>query len=257
MLDRVRSISTVPFKQIQDTEVSSFARSVLNVLEHVEYRYCESGEDLEAIYRLRYESYLKAGMLKPNAARSVTDSFDDLPNSYRFGVYFEGRLVSTLRLHAVSAMHPLSPSTEVFGDVLMPRIAAGETFVDPSRFAADLEFSSALKVLPYVTLRLAMVASRYFKPTACLTAIKEEHSAFYKRVFAAEAVVEARTYPGLTVPVYLYQSRTPDAVEQAERRFPFFRSTAFEQRLLFMRPKRGEPAPLTVLPTAKYSLAAA
>jgi hypothetical protein len=230
---------------------------VLNVLDHVEYRYCDSGEDLEAIYRLRYESYLKAGMLKPNASRIVTDSFDDLPNSYRFGVFHDGRLVSTLRLHHVSAMHPLSPSTEVFGDVLMPRIAAGETFVDPSRFAADLEMSSTLKVLPYVTLRLAMVASRHFKPNACLTAIKEEHSAFYKRVFAAESVVEARSYPGLTIPVYLYQSHTPEAVDQAERRFPFFKSTAFEQRLLFQRPKRGEPAPLTVLPTAKYSLAAA
>ena len=40
-------------------------------------------------------------------------------------------------------------------------------------------------------------------------------------------------------------------------RFPFFNSTAFEQRLLFKRPKRGETAPLTILPTAKYSLAAA
>src|SRR5262245_29157189 len=127
MLDRVRSISTATFDEEQETVVSSFTRSVLNVLEHVEYRYCDSGEDLEAIYRLRYESYLKAGMLRPNASRIVTDSFDDLPNSYRFGVFYDGRLVSTLRLHAVSAMHPLSPSTEVFGDVLMPRIAAGET----------------------------------------------------------------------------------------------------------------------------------
>ena len=64
-------------------------------------------------------------------------------------------------------------------------------------------------------------------------------------------------YPGLTVPVYLYESRTPEAVDQAEQRFPFFRSTQFEQRLLFQRPKRGELTPLAVLPTAKYSLAAA
>lgn len=257
MLDKVRSIPTVYLRSAQEIEVSSFTRSVLNVLERVEYRFCDSGEDLEAIYRLRYESYLRVGMLKPNASRIVTDSFDDLPNSYRFGVYYDGQLVSTLRLHSVNATTPLSPSTEVFGDVLMPRIAAGESFVDPSRFAADPDWSASLKVLPYVTLRLAMVASRYFKPTACLTAIKEEHSAFYKRVFAAESVIEARTYPGLTVPVYLYQSRTPEAVDQAERRFPFFRSTPFEQRLLFQRPQNGELTPLTVLPTAKYSLAAA
>ena len=46
-------------------------------------------------------------------------------------------------------------------------------------------------------------------------------------------------------------------MEEILARFPFFKSTAFEQRLLFQRPKRGEPAPLTILPTAKYLLAAA
>src|SRR4051794_34697320 len=107
MLDMVNSISRVSLRQEQEAKVSSFAQSVLNVLEHVEYRYCDGGEDLEAIYRLRYESYLKAGMLKPNAARMVTDSFDDLPNSYTFGVFYDGRLVSTVRLHAVDAAHPL------------------------------------------------------------------------------------------------------------------------------------------------------
>ena len=81
----------------QEAEVSSFTRSVLNLLERVEYRFCDRGEDLEAIYRLRYKSYLKAGMLKPNATRMVTDSFDDLPNSYRFGVFYDGHLVSTLQ----------------------------------------------------------------------------------------------------------------------------------------------------------------
>ena len=46
-------------------------------------------------------------------------------------------------------------------------------------------------------------------------------------------------------------------MEKIIQRFPFFKSTAFEQRLLFQRPKRGEIAPLTILPTAKYLLAAA
>lgn len=257
MTERTRSISKVFAAGRQEEEVSSFTRSVLNVLERVEYRVCESGEDLEAIYRLRYESYLKAGLLTPNASRMVTDSFDDLPNSYRFGVFYDGHLVSTLRLHTVDAVHTLSPSTEIFGDVLLPRIAAGETFLDPSRFAADPEWSTTLKVLPYVTLRLCIVALRHFQPSACLQTIKEEHAAFYRRIFIAEPLVPPRIFPGLTVSGTLYQSRVPEAVDQAERRFPFFRSTAFEQRLLFQRPKRGEPAPLNVLPTAKYSLAAA
>ena len=241
----------------QEAQTSSFTKMVLSVLEQVEYRLCDSGEELESIYRLRYESYLRVGMLKPNAAQMVTDSFDDLPNSYRFGVFYDGHLVSTIRLHAVNAVNPLSPSTEVFGDVLVPRIAAGETFIDPSRFAADPEWSSSLRILPYLTLRLAVVACEHFRPTYCLTAIKEEHTAFYRRIFRSVEAVPPRTYPGLTVPVYLYQSRCDEHLEETKQRFPFFNSTAFERRLLFQRPKHGEPAPLTVLPTAKYSLAAA
>jgi hypothetical protein len=97
-----------------------------------------------------------------------------------------------------------------------------------------------------------MVAARFFKPNVCLTAIKQEHSSFYRRVFDAECVVEGRNYPGLTMPVYLYQSQTPAAVDQAELRFPFFRSSALEQRMLFQRPRHGELAPLTVLPTVRY-----
>lgn len=238
-------------------ESSAFSKNVAQLLERMEYRRCESGEDLEEIYRLRYNSYVAAGMIKPDAARRIHDEFDDTPNSYRFGVFYEGHLVSTLRLHHVTAEFPISPSVKVFSDVLMPRLAAGESFVDPSRFAADHEWSASLRVLPYVTLRLAMVACRYFNPSACLTAIKPEHATFYIRTLYAERVVEQRNYPGLTVPVSLYQSPSPEAPDKVATRFPFFESTPVEQRMLFAKRSPGQPARLTVLPTAKYHRAAA
>lgn len=237
----------------RDNEVyAPFTRNLLSLLERVEYRCCDSGEDLEALYRLRYNSYVEAGMVKPDASHMVTDKFDDLPNSYRFGVFFEDHLVSTLRLHYASPEFALSPSTAVFSEELMPRIGKGETFIDPSRFAADSQWSGTLRVLPYITLRLAVVACKYFNPTYCLTAIKEEHAGFYQRIFRSVQAAEPRLYPGLTVPVDLYESKCADNMEETIRRFPFFRSTAVEQRMLFQRPAQGELAPLTILPTAKY-----
>jgi hypothetical protein len=182
----------------------------------------------------------------------VHDEFDDLPNSYRYGVFFEGQLVSTIRLHYVSSRYPVSPSVRVYNDVLAPRLAAGETFIDPSRFAADSEWSATLRVLPYVTLRLAVVACAYFKPTYCLTAVKEEHSAFYNRIFLSEEAAPLRHYPGLTVPVSLFQSECAVNQSKTEERFPFFKSSSLEQRMLFQRPKLGELAPLTILPSARY-----
>ncbi|TGQ60656.1 hypothetical protein EN848_33470, partial [bacterium M00.F.Ca.ET.205.01.1.1] len=40
-------------------------RTMMQLLEHVEYRLITGGEDLEAIYRLRYQSYVKSGMCGP------------------------------------------------------------------------------------------------------------------------------------------------------------------------------------------------
>jgi len=235
---------------------SAFVRGVTSLLKDIEYRRCESGEDMEDIYRLRYSSYLAAGMIGPNDSRMIRDDLDESPNSYRFGVYFEGNLVSTLRLHYISADFPDAPSVRVFKDALMPRLDAGETFIDPSRFAADAQWASTLRVLPYITLRLAMVARHYFNPSAILTAIKEEHAGFYKRIFESETVVEARTYPGLKMPVILYQSRCPEPLASVEARYPFFRSSPVERRLLFERSQQARLS-LTVLPTAKYSRIAA
>lgn len=235
-----------------EPEVSAFSRNVSNLLEQVEYRHLDSGEDFEDVCRLRYRSYVRSGMMSPNASRAVKDKFDEMPNSFVFGIYYEGELVSTLRLHHVTQRYPNSPSTDVFGDVLARRIEAGETFIDPSRFAADTEWSGALRVLPYITLRLAVLASKHFNPTYCLTAVKEDHASFYKRIFRSEQATAPRTYPGLIVPVHLYQSKCSDNMENTIERFPFFRSTAFERRMLFVRPVRGEIGPLTVLPTAKY-----
>lgn len=234
------------------TSVSPFINGVLSLLEQVEYRHLDSGEDFEDVCRLRYKSYVQSGMMAPNAAKAVRDKFDELPNSYVFGIYFDGRLVSTLRLHHVNERYPLSPSTDVFGEELMPRIASGESFVDPSRFAADMEWSGALRTLPYITLRLAVLACKYFNPTYCLTAVKEDHASFYRRIFRSEEAAEPRTYPGLIVPVHLYQSKCSDNMENTIERFPFFHSTQSERRMLFARPSGGELAPLTILPTAKY-----
>lgn len=231
---------------------SSFNASVASLLERVEYRRCETGEDLETIYRLRHDSYVAGGMLEAKPSRAVIDEYDDLPNAYRFGVYIDGQLVSTIRLHYVTAQHPHSPSMTVFGDELQPRLDAGETFIDPSRFAADMEAAKQFRVLPYITLRLAVVACGYFDPTFCLTAVKEEHANFYRRIFNATAALPPRIYPGLIVPVTLFQSRTSENMANTVRRFPFFGSTESERRMLFDRPGIGEVAPLTVLPTAKY-----
>ena len=209
------------------------------------------GEDLEDIYRLRYRSYLRAGMLVPNRAQMLHDRWDDLPNSYRFGVYYDGELVSTVRLHHLCREHPYAPSLDTYPDSLAHRIET-DSFVDLTRFAANNELSPSPNALPFLTLRLAVVASSYLGQTSCLVPVKLEHSAFYRRIFNAFQIGGAVIFPNLVVPIALFEARSGANLVKTLERFPFFRSTLSEQRMLFGPKRPAETVPLTVLPTAKY-----
>lgn len=233
-------------------EISSFARNILALLERTEYRRCDKGEDLEDIYRLRYKSYRLSDMVPENPDHIVHDDLDEAPNCYKFGIYVDGVLVSTLRIHHACAVTPQSPSTTVYGDILRPLMAKGLSFVDPSRFAADPDWSRVFPQIPYLTLRLAGMACFHFEAPYCLSTIREEHAGFYKRIYCSEQIGELRNYPGLNYPVVLYRADVAAIRERSFSRFPFFKSTAMEQRLMFGKPGRGELAPLTILPTAKY-----
>lgn len=236
---------------------SAFTRSISTLLSVAEYRRCESGEDLEAIYRLRYKAYRLYGFVPETASRMTSDELDDAPNCYRFGVFIDNHLVSTLRLHHLTLADPDAPVMTVFDDVLHPRLMRGETIVNPSQLAADPDWTSVHRGLPYLTLRLAVIANVYFGSTSCACMIREEHTSFYRRIFGSEQIGQARTYAPISVPLMLYDSDCATNLQATIRRFPFFASTPLEQRLTFARPKRGEPSPLTVLPTAKYLLDAA
>jgi len=231
---------------------SNFAKNVLDLLSTVEYRRCDKGEDRETMYRLRYRSYLASGMVSPNASRMVTDRFDDLPNCMNFGVHIDGEMVSTIRLHHLTCENPDSPTAYVFDDVLGVRIAAGETFIDPSRFAADPAATAQFPYLPYMTLRLAVMACVYFEPDFCLSTIRPDHAAFYRRIFDSKQVGSLRQFPGLNYDVVLCQAHYTSVARNTMGRYPFFKPSPMEQRLMFGKPGVRELDPLTILPTARY-----
>lgn len=232
---------------------SGFTRGVQAVLERTEYRRCDSGEDYEDICRLRYKAYRAHGFVPETPGQATSDAMDELSNCYRFGVYIDGELVSTVRVHHISRETPWGPAMSSFGEELAPRLERGESFINPSLLAADPELLQISRYLPFITLRLGIAANSWFDASHCIVLIRKEHTAFYARVFMAEQVGEAKTYPPFTVPVMLYGMDCARHLETVFQRFPFFRSTAMERRLLFGQTAIGEPAPLTVLPTARYT----
>ena len=64
---------------------TAFARGA-DLLEQVDYRLAQTVAEKEEIYNLRYRAYLREGAVKESRERRVTDQYDDLPNSWTFGV---------------------------------------------------------------------------------------------------------------------------------------------------------------------------
>jgi len=204
-------------------------------LDQVDYRLAQTPEQKDEIYRLRYRAYLREGAIRPSTDGRVIDQFEDAPNAWTFGVYFQGELYSSIRVSVLTSEWRMSPSVELFGDVLHPELDKGKVIIDSTRFVADPEKARNFPELPYVTVRLGSMAGVHFNADYGLAIVRPEHQAFYRRVFLHETWCEPRTYPGLVKPVGLMAAHLPTVRDRVLARYPFLRSSAFERRILFDR----------------------
>ncbi len=220
-----------------------FERGV-ELLDQVDYRLAETEAEKDAIYRLRYRAYLSKGEIEPHRERKVTDRFDDMPNSWTFGVYFDGVLASSIRISVASPENPDAPSVAVFPDLLKPELNDGKVIVDPTRFVADPSRERRFPELPYMTLRLAYVACGFFNADLGLATVRAEHQAFYRRVFMHKSLSPPREYPGLVKPICLMAVDYPAMRDKVFARYPYLRSTFFERRMLFQRSSERASLPM-------------
>ncbi|WP_137150554.1 acyl-homoserine-lactone synthase [Devosia sp. FKR38] len=215
------------------TGTSQFALTLIDLLDRVQYRRVTPSEQLDPVYRLRYEAYRREEFIPVNSQRITRDAYDDAANCYCFGVYIDDRLVSSIRLHIATQGDPTSPSRAIWPDVLGDILDKGGSYIDPSRFTADHEASLAFPALPYLTLRMAVMACEHFKATYCISSVRPEHAPFYKRVFGSTQLAGEGYWGELTFPVCLYASYIPVMYPRVISRYPFFDSTPEERAILF------------------------
>lgn len=220
----------------------SFSERVTALLERVDYRLANTAEEREAIYRLRYEAYVREGALRPKGDARLQDAYDDLDSTWVFGVRIDGELASSVRLHVSTDGSAEFPAADIFPEIIGPELKARRVIIDPTRFVADANCARRFTELPYVTLRLAYMAAAHFEADYVLATVRTEHQAFYKRIFGHKPVCPPRPYLTLTKPLSLMILDFPAAREQIIRRYPFFRSTLFERRMLFERPAQRQRA---------------
>jgi hypothetical protein len=224
------------------------------LFDRVDYRLIETPAEKDLIYLMRYRAYLNGGLISPSETLRVTDRYDDSPNVWLFGIFVDGELCGSFRLHVLTSEWRDSYTTELFGDILHERLDRGEVFIDPARFTADPEKARRFPELPYLTVRLAYMACDYFNADTGLAMVRTDHQAFYRRVLLSETISEPRPFPGWdTKKVILMASDYPRVRERILARFPIMRSNAFERRMLFERTSQHKATSRPLLVPAQIS----
>lgn len=221
------------------------AERIRDLLPRVEYRRIVEGCDLEAIFRLRHDAYLREGAIEPREDGKLQDRFDDAPNAHQFGVYVDGELASSIRIHVLSVLYASSPASEAFPDCLGEELAAGKTVIDPNRFAVDFRSSRLFPELPFLTLRLAYMAAVHFEADVVTATVRREHQAFYRRELLMHPRCAPRPYPTLTKELGLMTINFARDGADVVRRRPIYNSTLIERESLFARllPAEGSCSP--------------
>jgi hypothetical protein len=212
---------------------SAFAERVWRMLERVEYRRAESPEDKDAIYRLRYDAYMREGAIEPDPSGRFTDPFDDVSNVWIVGMFIDGELASSIRFHVAAAEDAPLPAQTVFPDILGPRLRRGQIIVDPTRFVTRLDFSRRFHEMPYLTVRPGWMAGEFFGADFILATIRSEHQGYYRRVFGHEVWSGARDYPTLKKPIACMGLDYFAMRDRVQQRYPFYKSSAAERARLF------------------------
>lgn len=226
-------MSSLPLAADSASEAVRFNNRLLDLLDRTNYRQVVTDADREAIFRFRYEAYRRDEGVASRFDRRLSDRFDDLDNTYIYAMYIDGEMASTIRVSVINASMPDCPATAVFSDLLDEHLAAGKVLVDPTRHASNEKFAKLYPMmLPYLTIRVPWMIAEYFNADAILAGVRAEHRAFYRRTFGSRQLGEARLYPTLLKPHYLTYGEYRQVRDEVQQRYPSFRSSAFERRML-------------------------
>ena len=144
----------------------------------------------DAIFKLRYQSYFRAGLVSQNSFGRYIEPADHAANAYLLGLYIERRLVSSLRFQIGSAATPNFSSLELFPDLLEPVLRKDKTVIDMSCVATDGELARPYVWMPYMILRSWIMVAEHFHADYIAAAVRPQHQ--LPRHAALNRCVEAR-----------------------------------------------------------------
>jgi hypothetical protein len=192
----------------------------------------------DAIFKLRYRSYFRAGLISENSFGRYIEAADHAANSYLIGLYVDRRLAGSLRIQISSATTPNFSSLELFAHVLEPFLRGNKTVVDMSCVATDGELARSYDLLPYVVLRSWIIAAEYFNADYIAAVVQPQHQIFYKRAFGCDLHSEVRPETHRLTSLGLITLDFANSAKRVYKNFPFLRSTSCERQRLFEQDRK-------------------
>lgn len=196
-------------------------KQVIEALKHSRYKVLTDSQDLEEIYRLRYKCYRAERAIAENEQGIMADAFDETANCVHVAIEMGGEILASVRLHLVSKLTLISPTLEVFPELLDDR-KRGQTILDPTRFVIDPAARKKRVPLHFMALRIPFLATMFYDIDLALAPVRAEHTAFYRRYLGYELTMKPRSYPGLKKPVHLLTANVREQRDSVLARLPFF-----------------------------------
>jgi hypothetical protein len=213
---------------------SRFSERILRFLQRVEFRVAQTADQKEAVYRLRYDAYVRNGLIEPHDDQRLYDPhYDEAPDTFITTTFIDGELASTTRVSVARDLSAVFPAYTVYPDLIAPLLKEGRVVVEAARTAARFDLAGRFPELPYVTLRPAYLAAEHFDADYTAATARADHVAFFRRVFIMTPWCEPREYPNFTAKVACLLADTRLVQDQIEARYPFLRSSAAERIALF------------------------
>jgi hypothetical protein len=216
-----------------------FSDRVLRLMENVEHRIATTDNERDAVFRLRYEAYVRNGLMEQRLDRKLFDErYDNAANAWTAMTFVDGELAGSVRVSMGAGADADLPCVRVYPDVAKPRLIGGATAVEYTRLSAKLSLSSAFPELVYVIMRPGYMAADHFCADLAVATPRLEHMPFYRRTFEFTEWCEPRPYPGLTAKFACMGVDFQRARARVEARYPFYKSAPRERDALFGRRRR-------------------
>lgn len=236
------------FSNLPDlTQPTGTQRSICNFLNRIRYRVVTEGADLEAVGRMRYQSYREMDLIGETEGGTWLDAMDEDPGYRNIAVFLDGELAGGIRINRVTPSMRRSAVADMYPDKLEEMLSAGQTFVEATRFFTAPSLGHRNRELPFAIIRLVGIAGRYHRASHILKNIQANHAPFYERHLNATIVPDSllpyRDH-SRDVRLLLVTAEVDPSYEAMRSRLQYLLSTRREMEALFGKtPVSGDVVP--------------